>query len=93
MNQCATFTISGREFKKVRRMAGYSAREVGEFFASRRAGKTSERSVYRLEERRAVASRYSSLLEDLVGTKPFKEYLGQIRDDAERRRQRTALSS
>lgn len=90
--KCAERVISGRDMKKIREQCGYSAREFAEMLCSIGARITTARSVYRLEERWTIPSRYVDALTKLVGSKNFTTCLRTIiKDEEELQRRREEL--
>ena len=81
------FPITGQELKQVRRICGYSARELGEFMAELRIRPTSARRVYDIELMMEVPVRCASALEKLVGKDVFAKALEHVRKKEEERRQ------
>jgi DNA-binding CsgD family transcriptional regulator len=72
-------TLAGTEFKAIRKMCGFSAREVAEFFKSQGLPVATVRTIYRIEEEGEVPLRYSEALKGLVGKPLFKQSLTEIR--------------
>ncbi len=70
--------ISGLDLKRIRESCGYSAREFANLLNSTGARITTARSVYRLEERSTIPSRYVDALAKLVGAKNFDTSLQAI---------------
>ena len=81
--------ISGLDLKRIREKCGYSAREFANLLQSTGARITTARSVYRLEERLIIPSRYVDALTKLVGAKNFDASLQAIiQEEEEAQRQR-----
>lgn len=72
-------SISGAEFKAIRELCGYSAREVAEFLAVRGTRASTVRSIYRIEEAAEVPWRYTEALQAMVGRGLFDQSLREIR--------------
>ena len=90
--KCTGHTITGRDMKKIRERCGYAAREFAELLCSMGARITTARSVYRLEERWTMPSRYVDALVKLVGAKNFNACLRAIiQEEEELQRRREEL--
>jgi DNA-binding CsgD family transcriptional regulator len=71
--------MSGREFKAIRTLCGFSAREVAEFLKTAGMPASTVRAVYRIEEEAEVPWRYVDALKRLVGKTLFDRSLREIR--------------
>jgi hypothetical protein len=74
------FPITGSELKRIRKLCGYSAREVGQFMAGLGMRPTSARRIYDIEVMREVPLRCATALEKLVGKEVFSKALEYIRE-------------
>jgi hypothetical protein len=70
--------LSGSEFKAIRKLCGFSAREVAEYFKSIGIPGATLRSVYRIEEEDVVPLRHIEALKTLVGKDIFKQSLLEV---------------
>jgi len=76
--------FSGSEFKAIRKLCGFSAREVAEYFKSIGIPGATLRSVYRIEEEDVVPLRHIEALKTLVGKDLFKQSLLEMQRAAPR---------
>lgn len=81
------FPITGQQLKQVRRICGYSARELGEFMAELGIRPTSARRIYDIELMEEIPLRCASALEKLVGKEVFARALEHVRKKEEEKRQ------
>lgn len=75
------YELFGWEFRKLRKVFGYSAREFAEYLAAENAPITSSRSVYRLEEERFLPLRYIESFKRMVGVDLFNNTVTRLRND------------
>jgi DNA-binding CsgD family transcriptional regulator len=72
-------TLTGAEFKAIRKLCGFSAREVAEHFKSIGIPGATVRTVYRIEEDEVVPLRHIDALKTFVGKDLFKQSLLEVR--------------
>jgi DNA-binding CsgD family transcriptional regulator len=72
-------SISGQDFKAIRILCVFSAREVAEFLKGEGMPASNVRAVYRLEDEQEVPWRYCDALRQLVGKSLFDRSLREVR--------------
>lgn len=71
--------LTGAEFKAVRKLCGYSAREVADSLKGHGAPASTVRAIYRIEREEEVPWRYVEVLRTIVGAKLFERSLREVR--------------
>ena len=85
MNMAIELPLDGREFKQVRELLNYTARDVAEHLERRGMKPATVRGIYAMEDYRAVRSALIPHLSALFGAKQFERAVALVR--AKRRKQ------